>query len=162
MLVKVSSLSGLLTPYGDDMTVFQRYLLNKAFWFFVAFFIALILNFLLPRLVPGNPVDAIVGTMGAGGGITGEALQKVYAAYIEEFGLDKSLVEQFFTYVSRLAQGDLGISFARSPARVQNLIVQALPWTQAADVLEVLGDVTDAHTEAAYELGGTLAALLID
>jgi NAD(P)H-dependent FMN reductase len=41
-------------------------------------------------------------------------------------------------------------------------IVQALPWTQAADVLEVLGDVTDAHTEAAYELGGTLAALLID
>jgi NAD(P)H-dependent FMN reductase len=41
-------------------------------------------------------------------------------------------------------------------------IVQALPWTQAADVLEVLGDVTEAHTEAAYELGGTLAALLMD
>ncbi len=40
-------------------------------------------------------------------------------------------------------------------------IVQALPWTQAAEVLEVLGDVTDAHEEAAYELGGTLAALLI-
>ena len=39
-------------------------------------------------------------------------------------------------------------------------IVQALPWTQAAEVLEVLGDVTDAHEEAAYELGGTLAALL--
>jgi NAD(P)H-dependent FMN reductase len=39
-------------------------------------------------------------------------------------------------------------------------IVQALPWTQAAEVLEVLGDVTGAHEEAAYELGGTLAALL--
>lgn len=39
-------------------------------------------------------------------------------------------------------------------------IVQALPWTQAAEVLEVLGDVTPAHEEAAYELGGTLAALL--
>ncbi len=39
-------------------------------------------------------------------------------------------------------------------------IVQALPWTQAAETLEVLGDVTEAHTEAAYELGGTLAALL--
>jgi NAD(P)H-dependent FMN reductase len=41
-------------------------------------------------------------------------------------------------------------------------IVQALPWTQAAEVLEVLGDVTDEHTDAAYELGGTLAALLMD
>jgi multimeric flavodoxin WrbA len=41
-------------------------------------------------------------------------------------------------------------------------IVQALPWTQAAEVLEVLGDVTAEQTDAAYELGGTLAALLMD
>ena len=41
-------------------------------------------------------------------------------------------------------------------------IVQALGWKQSYDVLEVLGEVTDAHTEAAYELGGTLAALLAD
>ena len=41
-------------------------------------------------------------------------------------------------------------------------IVQALSWTQAAEVLEVLGDVTEEHTAAAYELGGTLGALLTD
>ena len=41
-------------------------------------------------------------------------------------------------------------------------IVQALPWTQAAEVLEVLGDVTEAETGVAYELGGTLAALLME
>ncbi|WP_340540318.1 flavodoxin family protein [Nocardioides sp. GXZ039] len=39
-------------------------------------------------------------------------------------------------------------------------IVQALPWRQSADVLEVLGDVDEAERAAAYELGGTLAALL--
>jgi multimeric flavodoxin WrbA len=39
-------------------------------------------------------------------------------------------------------------------------IVSALQWRQAASVLEVLGDVTDEHREAAYELGGTIAALL--
>jgi multimeric flavodoxin WrbA len=39
-------------------------------------------------------------------------------------------------------------------------IVGALPWTQAAPVLEVLGDVGDEQRDAAYELGGTLAALL--
>lgn len=40
-------------------------------------------------------------------------------------------------------------------------IVSALKWRQAAEVLEVLGDVDDAHRESAYELGGTLAALLM-
>jgi NAD(P)H-dependent FMN reductase len=39
-------------------------------------------------------------------------------------------------------------------------IVGALPWTQAAAVLEVLGEVGDEQRAAAYDLGGTLAALL--
>lgn len=39
-------------------------------------------------------------------------------------------------------------------------IVGALGWAQSADVLEVLGDVGDDEQAAAYELGGTLAALL--
>src|SRR6478609_8536952 len=39
-------------------------------------------------------------------------------------------------------------------------IVGALPWRQAAEVLTVLGDVGEEQQEAAYELGGTLAALL--
>jgi len=41
-------------------------------------------------------------------------------------------------------------------------IVGALPWRQGAPVLEVLGDLTDEQLGAAYELGATLAALLID
>lgn len=41
-------------------------------------------------------------------------------------------------------------------------IVGALPWTQAASPLEVLGDVTDGHLASAYELGATVAALLTD
>lgn len=40
-------------------------------------------------------------------------------------------------------------------------IVGALPWRQAAPVLEVLGDVGEPEREAAYELGGTLAALVM-
>ena len=39
-------------------------------------------------------------------------------------------------------------------------IVGALGWAQAAEVLEVLGEVGDAQEESAYELGATLAALL--
>lgn len=40
-------------------------------------------------------------------------------------------------------------------------IVGALQWRQAAATLEVMGDVTDEHRDAAYDLGGTLAALLM-
>ncbi len=39
-------------------------------------------------------------------------------------------------------------------------ITGALGWKQGYDVLEVMGDVTGTHTEAAYELGGTIAALV--
>lgn len=40
-------------------------------------------------------------------------------------------------------------------------IVGALGWRQAYDVLEVLGDVTDATLDSAYELGATVAAVLV-
>ena len=40
-------------------------------------------------------------------------------------------------------------------------IAGALPWRQSAPVLSVLGDLTEEHQEAAYELGGTIAALLM-
>ncbi|QGG40896.1 flavodoxin family protein [Aeromicrobium yanjiei] len=39
-------------------------------------------------------------------------------------------------------------------------IVQALPWAQSANVLEVMGDPGQDDLDRAYELGGTLAALL--
>ncbi|GAA2076471.1 NAD(P)H-dependent oxidoreductase [Aeromicrobium halocynthiae] len=39
-------------------------------------------------------------------------------------------------------------------------IVQALPWRRVAEPLEVLGDVTEADREAAYELGATVAAVI--
>jgi peptide/nickel transport system permease protein len=132
------------------MSKFQRYLLDKVLWFALAFSIALVLNFLLPRLIPGNPVDAIVGQMSMGGGISGEALEQLYAAYIDEFGLDQPIWRQFLIYVGRLAQGDLGTSFARSPATVQSLIFDALPWTIALMLPAIL---------LGWIIGNTLGAL---
>ncbi|KQY58816.1 flavodoxin [Aeromicrobium sp. Root495] len=40
-------------------------------------------------------------------------------------------------------------------------IAQALPWSQAAAPLEIMGDVTEEHRAAAYELGATLAAVVM-
>lgn len=120
------------------MKPFQRYLLNKLFWYLLAFVAATALNFFLPRLIPGNPVDAIVAQMAQGGGVSGEALGRVYDTYITEFGLDKSPLEQFAAYLGNLLQGDLGTSLGNYPASVNSLIRAALPWTLALQLPTIL------------------------
>ena len=59
-----------------------RYVGRKVAWTLVVFVVALLLNFLLPRLIPGNPVDAIVGRVSQGGGTGGEQLQQIHEHYI--------------------------------------------------------------------------------
>ena len=111
------------------MSKFTRYLLNKVLWFLIAFAVALIFNFLLIRLIPGNPVDSLIAQMSSGGAVSGEAMAKIYKAYIAQFGLDKPMWEQFLIYLGNIAHGDLGTSFRQSPTPVSTLIMQALPWT---------------------------------
>lgn len=150
------------------MTQFQSYILKKATWFFAAFLAALVLNFYLPRLVPGNPVDTIVSQM-AQGGADAASMEAIYETYIEEFGLNQSLLLQFFTYVQNVLQGDLGTSFAIYPAEVTGLIAEALPWTlvlQLPAILvgwiigNVLGAVA-AYRGGWFDRGGFIGSLLL-
>jgi peptide/nickel transport system permease protein len=115
----------------------RRYLLNKAFWYLGALLAALLLNFYLPRLIPGNPVDALVSQM-AGQGAQGETLKHVHATYVHQFGLDQPLWAQFFTYLGNIFHGNLGLSFSLYPASVSSLILQALPWSIALQVPAIL------------------------
>ena len=117
---------------------FARYLGRRAIWYVVVLFVALVLNFYLPRLVPGNPVDAIVANLTRGGGATGEAARETYETYMREFGLDKPLWQQFFVYVGNLFQGDLGTSFGQYPASVNSLIAEALPWSLVLQIPAIL------------------------
>jgi peptide/nickel transport system permease protein len=115
----------------------RRYLLNRSIWYLGALLAALLLNFYLPRLIPGNPVDALVAQM-AGQGAQGETLKRVHAAYVHQFGLDQPLWLQFFTFLGNLVHGDLGQSFSNYPATVSGLIGQALPWTIALQLPAIL------------------------
>ena len=67
---------------------FARYVLQKFGWYLVAFFIAVSLNFFLPRLIPGNPVRVLVSQL-ATGGVQSDALARIYDNYMREFGLDQ-------------------------------------------------------------------------
>lgn len=150
------------------MTQFQHYVVKKAGWFLAAFLAALILNFYLPRLVPGNPVDSIIAQMAAGGADSA-SMQAIYETYIAEFGLDQPLVLQFFTYLGNVVRGDLGTSFALYPAEVTGLIAEALPWTLALQLPAILvgwiiGNVLGAvaaYRGGWFDRGGFIGSLLL-
>ncbi len=120
------------------MTTFQKYILNKLVWYLAAFLAAACLNFFLPRLIPGNPVDVIVGQMAQGGTGSGEARQKTYETFMKEFGLDKPILIQFGSYLSNLLRGDFGTSFGNYPGKVSSIIASSLPWTIALQLPAVL------------------------
>ncbi|WP_203566335.1 ABC transporter permease [Aestuariimicrobium ganziense] len=114
-----------------------RYLLRKFLWYLGALLVALLLNFFLPRLIPGNPVDALVGRLSQGGAGS-DQLQAMHTQYVKEFGLDKPMWQQFFIYLGNLAKGDLGTSFMQYPASVNKLVGDALPFSVALQLPAIL------------------------
>lgn len=85
-------------------------------------FVAATANFALPRLMPGDPVLALLGE--DAGRLPPEAVAKEMA----DLGLDRPLLTQYGRYMSGLARGDLGFSF-RHRQEVSTLVRERLPWT---------------------------------
>ena len=69
----------------------------------------------------GRPVDAIIGQMAAGGGTGGEQLQRIHEHYMQEFGLDKPMWQQFLIYCGKVLQGDFGVSTLSSNPVMQDI-----------------------------------------
>jgi peptide/nickel transport system permease protein len=107
---------------------YGKYFLNKFLWFLVTFVFAFILNFFLPRMMPGDPVAAIMQRATAG--MTSQSgVQKVYEQYTELFGTNKPMHEQFFMYVRNVFKGNFGISFSQYPRPVNDIIRSSILWT---------------------------------
>ncbi|HPF87723.1 MAG TPA: ABC transporter permease [Candidatus Limiplasma sp.] len=110
------------------MKGYRKYFRKKIIWFLITFAAALLVNFLLPRLMPGDPVSAIVGKQ-AQGVTSATAIQDMYNTYAKEFGTDQPVWKQFFTYVINLCKGDMGTSFGQYPRKVADIIGSAIWWT---------------------------------
>jgi peptide/nickel transport system permease protein len=74
--------------------------------YLVTVFVLLTFNFALPRLMPGNPIDALLSA-GSPNYVTDDATRANLADY---YGLDRPLVSQYASYLGGLARGDLGAS----------------------------------------------------
>jgi len=107
---------------------YRKYFANKLLWFLVTLVAAFILNFTLPRLMPGDPVAGIVARLAQGMTNT-SGIQAIYQQYADLFGTNKPLVAQFFIYMKNVIHGDFGFSFSQYPRTVADVLKSAIWWT---------------------------------
>jgi len=101
-----------------------RYVIRRAGFFVVTLWAALTLNFVIPRLMPGNPALAMLAKYPH---LNPQALHALEVA----FGVNdrQSLVSSYFSYFGNMATGNFGVSLSRYPDPVSTVVMQALPWT---------------------------------
>jgi peptide/nickel transport system permease protein len=135
---------------------YVKYFSNKGLWFLVTLVAAFVLNFFLPRLMPGDPVSAIVSRLAQGMSNT-SGVQAIYEQYATLFGTNKPMLEQFFIYVANVFRGDFGYSFSQYPRTVADVIGSSVWWTVALQLPAIiigwmLGNLLGVL--AAYRRGG--------
>lgn len=105
----------------------MRYALRRAAFYLVALWAALTLNFALPRLMPGDPVDTLLSRLSSRGAVTADTRRSI------ELMLGSAdsgpWWRQYLDYLGQLLRGDLGTSVTYFPDEVGAVIGRALPWT---------------------------------
>lgn len=105
----------------------MRFYFRKIGFYVVALWAAVTINFIIPRLMPGNPVDVMMSKMAAAGQPITAGTR--HALEVELGGGSGSIISQYFDYLGNLLHGNLGVSLVDFPAKVTTVIAQALPWT---------------------------------
>ena len=106
----------------------MNYYLRKLGFYLIALWAALTINFVIPRLLPGNPVDILLAKLQQRGGIVSAETRQAYELLL---GGDTSqpLIAQYWSYLVNVFRGDLGVSVSYFPAPVSEVIATSLPWT---------------------------------
>src|SRR5664280_2727610 len=92
----------------------------------VTAWVAISVNFLLPHLMPGDPIQTLIGKIQ--GQVTPQEIEAIRLSF--GGGLDKPLLTQYFTYLGQLVHGNLGVSITLSQP-VTTILKQSVPWTLA-------------------------------
>jgi peptide/nickel transport system permease protein len=102
----------------------MRFLLRRSGFYLIALLVAVTLNFLIPRMMAGDPVQIMFARFQ--GRMNPDAMASLY----ETFGfINGPLHEQYFAYMSSLLQGNLGISISNFPVPVGQVLGSSLAWT---------------------------------
>jgi peptide/nickel transport system permease protein len=102
----------------------MAFLFRRLGFYLAAFLAAATVNFFLPRLMPGNPIEIMFSS--AGSDLSAENLEALKLT----FGfVEGPLWQQYLTYLHSVFTGDLGRSIKYFPLPVTELLVRALVWT---------------------------------
>jgi len=105
----------------------MRRLLRRVGIYLVAVWVAVTINFFLPRLAPGNPAEIVFERLSQRGQVNPEALKALEL----EFGVNTTdpLWVQYLNYLNNLLHGNLGVSTNYYPTPVIDIIAQDIKWT---------------------------------
>ena len=112
----------------------RRYFARKLAIYLVTFFVAVTIDWLIPRFMPGDPVQGMVSRMA----LEPEAANRMMGFFLAAFGLDKPIWEQYLGFWAALAHGDLGVSVWQFPTPVTSIILGAVPYTLALLIPAIL------------------------
>lgn len=136
----------------------MRYALRRLGFYLVAALAAVVLDFALPRMMPGDPASAMFARF------QGQLPPEAMAAMRRSFGFDEgTLLEQLVAYLGHVLHGDLGRSIAYYPAPVTEVVGGALPFTLVLGVTSLLVSFalgTAIGIVAAYRRSGLVDAIL--
>jgi peptide/nickel transport system permease protein len=99
-----------------------KFIAGKLLQYLIVIFLMLTLNFLLPRLMPGNP---LVFLAGEDVGFMSSAEKE---AILDKYGLNDSILEQYGAYIKNIFTGDFGYSYQQKRP-ISELLMERLPWT---------------------------------
>lgn len=111
----------------------MKFILQRLWFYIVAAYIAVTINFIIPHLMPGNPIQSELATLSRGGGNISPqtvcAVARSTQTYTPHCGLHKiGIFSQYWSYLVNLVHGNLGFSFSQE-ATVVHVISYTLPWT---------------------------------
>ncbi len=142
------------------MGVPMQYLARRFIFYFVAFMIAMSINFFLPRMMAGDPVTMMYASYQ--GEMSPEVMDALRAAYGFEEGA--SFLGQYLTYLRSTFRGELGISILAYPSSVASVIGLSVGWTfllvgVTIVIIYLLGSVLGVM--AAWKRGGFVDNYLV-
>lgn len=103
----------------------MRYIVKKIIFFLVTAWAALTVNFVLPRLMPGNPAQVMIAKFQ--GRLNPQAINALQIAF--GINVHQNIVVQYFDYLGRMLTGNFGISVSFYPTTVAQVLSKAIPWT---------------------------------
>ena len=107
----------------------RRYFGRKLLTYAITFFIAATIDWLIPRLMPGDPIAGLMQRTGGGSTLSPEASAAMVQYYTNLFGLNRPMWEQYLGFWTSLFQGNLGLSIFGHGRAVTDTIMAAVPYT---------------------------------